>query len=205
MTIHVLPFWHKQMPEGVKISTVMKSGVFRMLSPFDLGPVRTYQGMSARNMENAWQYSKVYAKHVKDREPTADYYHWRRLGWAQKQAVRYPMGKGAVPEFSLWDGRKLGYVEARKAIYAPVYAKAVEDTEAFDTLNTLYQRGGDLILLDYDAYDHHSLGMHLTEVIDNPKRKMGHAFVLAMMLEGCLDWCLESRTETPPPASLRLL
>ncbi|MGR3295898.1 MAG: DUF6939 family protein [Candidatus Bathyanammoxibius sp.] len=193
MTVHVLPLWHKPMPPGVRVSTVMNSGVFRMLSPFVLGPVKTYEGMSARNVENAWQYSKVYARHAKEGEPTVEYYPWRDDGWANERAIRYPMGKGAVPEFSLWDGRKLGYVEARKAIYAPVYAKAVEDTEAFDMLRKLYDQPGALILLDYDAYDHHALGMHLTEVIDNPKRKMGHAFVLAMMLEGSLDWCLEDR------------
>lgn len=31
------------------------------------------------------------------------------------------------------------------------------------------------------------LGMSYKEVVLNPKRKMGHAFVLAMMLDGVLD------------------
>lgn len=33
-----------------------------------------------------------------------------------------------------------------------------------------------------DGYDHDNLGMSLTEVLNNPQRKMGHAFVLKMLL-----------------------
>jgi len=39
-----------------------------------------------------------------------------------------------------------------------------------------------LILRDFDAYDHVMIRWSLTEVLNNPDRKMGHAFVLAMML-----------------------
>ncbi len=198
MTVHVLPFWHKPMPAGERVSTTMRLGVFRMLSPFVLGPVATYDGLVSRNMENAWQFSKVYKGQLIGGEIPPAWFKWRDMGWADRKAHRYPMGRGAVPQFSWWDGERLGYVEARKRIYAPVYAKAVEDTVAFDMLNNLYQRGDDLVLLDYDAYDHHALGMHLTEVIDDPKRKMGHAFVLAMMLEGSLSWCLEPRSPEQP-------
>jgi hypothetical protein len=35
------------------------------------------------------------------------------------------MGRGAKPEYSLWDGERLDYIEARKRIYAPLYARAV--------------------------------------------------------------------------------
>ncbi len=198
MTIHVLPFWAKEWPAGERISTTMSSGVFRNLSPFVLGPVETYGGMTARNVENAWQFSKVYARHINEGQPTLEYYLWRDNGWANPRAIRYPWGKGAVPEFSLWDGEQLGYIEARKRIYAPVYARAVRPTQSFETLLTIYNTGKDIILLDYDAYDHHALGMSLVDVIDNPKRKMGHAFVLAMILEGSLSWCLESRPEAQP-------
>ena len=40
------------------------------------------------------------------------------------------------------------------------------------------------MLLDFDAYDYMSQGMTLRDVALNPKRSMGHAFVLAMMLKG---------------------
>jgi len=31
------------------------------------------------------------------------------------------MGRGVKPLYSLWDGKKLGYIEARIAIYDPLY------------------------------------------------------------------------------------
>lgn len=195
MTVHVLTFWHRPRPAFSAVDTTASSGVFRNLSPFVLGPVPTYGGRQSRNMENAWQFSKVYPKHAQDGEPTAEYYRWRDQGWADRQPLRYPMGKGSVPEFSLWDGEKLGYVDARKRIYALTYAEAVEHTESFEMLLDLYHAERDnVVLLDYDAYDHLALGMSLVDVINNPKRKMGHAFVLGMMLEGSLKSCLESPT-----------
>lgn len=93
------------------------------------------------------------------------------------------MGKGATPLYSLWGGEKLGYLEARKRIYFPLYAKAVVETPAFGTLLDLYRREGSVTLWDFDGYDHLALGLSLKEVVNNPHRKMGHAFVLAHLLE----------------------
>jgi hypothetical protein len=160
----------------------------RGLSPFHLGPVRMYPGAGvyeATNVENAWQFAKVYARHVgDDGKPTPDYFEWARAGWRHRRAIRYPMGKGAVPEFSWWDGEPLTYVEARKKVYTRIYAKAVYGTPAFEQLAQLYRDAGEILLWDFDGYDHHKLGMSLKEVLHDPTRKMGHAFVLAMLLEG---------------------
>jgi hypothetical protein len=57
--------------------------------------------------------------------PSAQYWDWAKEGWANQKAERFPMGRGAKPEFSLWDGERLGYIDARKRIYAPLYARAV--------------------------------------------------------------------------------
>jgi hypothetical protein len=46
------------------------------------------------------------------------------------------------------------------------------------------------VIRDYDAYDHESLGMSLIDVINNPKRKCGHAFVLLMILKNELEQCI---------------
>lgn len=48
-----------------------------------------------------------------------NWYEWAQKGFSNSSAVRFPKGKGASPLFSLWKGEKLGYVEARKKIYAP--------------------------------------------------------------------------------------
>lgn len=166
------------------VSTVAKAGQnWCNLSPFLLGPCKLYGNWSSKNMENGWQYSKVYPQFASRGEPTAQYFAWAKEGWSNSYAVRYPMGKGAVPLYSYWDGEKLKYVEARKRIYVPLYAEAVQKSIAFDSLKRLHEKN-DLILLDYDAYNHAAEGMTLTDVLNNPQKKMGHAFVLMMLLTG---------------------
>lgn len=173
-------------PEFVNTTSRASVPWHRDLSPFFLGPVKLYEGSvpgAARNMENAWQFAKVYKKHVgPDGDPTDDYFRWAQEGWGYARAVRYPMGKGAVPEYSWWEGERLGYVEARKRIYVPLYTRAVMRTRGFAKLRSLYRELGEVVLWDFDGYDHHELGMSLKEVLNDPERKMGHAFVLAMIL-----------------------
>jgi hypothetical protein len=92
------------------------------------------------------------------------------------------MGKGRRPLYSLWQGQKLGYVDARKQIYLPLYRDLVRHTPGFGILKNIYREGGRITLFDFDGYDHHKLGMSLNEVLNNPNRICGHAFILAMML-----------------------
>jgi hypothetical protein len=92
------------------------------------------------------------------------------------------MGKGRKPLYSLWDGRKLTYIDARYEIYLPLYRDAVKRTNAFRILKRIYQEKDLVTLFDFDGYDHHAIGMSLHEVLDNPNRICGHAFILAMML-----------------------
>jgi hypothetical protein len=92
------------------------------------------------------------------------------------------MGKGAIPEYSWWEGEKLSYVEARKRIYVPLYTRAVINTRTFEKLRELHEKEAEVWLWDFDGYDHVDLGMTLKEVLNDPTRKMGHAFVLAMIL-----------------------
>ena len=166
--------------------------IYKELSPFIL------PAPPSLNFENLWQYSKVYQCHLWNGEPSEQWYEWRDDGWGQKRAVRYPMGKGAKPEYSYWNGEKLGYIEARKQIYAPIYAENVATTDSYRILREQYNecnlRSKELILLDFDAYDHTHLGMSLVDVINNPNRKMGHAFVLIMLLTGMLEECITSPT-----------
>jgi hypothetical protein len=133
-------------------------------------------------MENAWQFSKVYPEHITNNCINDEYWEWAKEGWSNTKAIRYPFGRARKPLFSWWDGRRLDYVPARKAIYGPLYAEAVMKTQGFQHLQTLYRRYSNLVLLDFDAYAHKSFGMSLTDVLNNPKKKMCHAFVLAMLL-----------------------
>jgi hypothetical protein len=97
------------------------------------------------------------------------------------------MGKGARPEYSYWDSEKLGYLEARRRIYVPLYAQAVVRTQAYQRLKALYDAGNDIVLVDFDGYDHVAAGMTYRQVLDSPDKKMGHAFVLAMLLDRAIE------------------
>ena len=107
-------------------------------------------------------------------------------GWDDSYAHRYPMGKGKIPLYSYWNKEKLSYIEARKRIYIPLYATAVRKTLAFQELFNLFSQGKDIYLQDFDAYNHKKMGMSYLDVVNLESRKMGHAFVLAMMLEKVL-------------------
>lgn len=201
--IRVLPF-NQPLPENaVEVDTTSRSKTWsRGLSPFLLGPVELWGGHVAQNVENAWQYSKVYSEHLMPRVPgdslgpgnvgmalkLESWLEWAKAGWATKRAVRYPMGKGREPAFSYWDGARLDYVTARRTIYIPLYWNAVRaERYAFELLvgavHTANSTGHDLVLRDFDAYDHHALAMTYADVVHCTSRKMGHAFVLAMMLK----------------------
>lgn len=176
-------------PRGPKIKEVINTTSIsrdwgKGFSPFFLGPVVLYDGRIAQNMENAWQYSKVYTEHVdEDGNPATAYWDWASEGWSDYKAHRYPMGKGAKPLYSYWDGQKLTYIQARRKIYIPLYSAAVRNTIAFAKLCEL-ALAQDIWLWDFDGWDYRSLGMDLDDVPDCETRKMGHAFVLAAMIEG---------------------
>ena len=187
MTVRVIGFRDSYTPDEVIVNTTSRSPDpwSKGLSPFFLGPIPLYDGMISQNLENAWQYSKVYAEYLdSEGNPSPEYFEWAKAGWAKKEAVRYPMGKGAKPSFSWWEGKPLSYIEARKKIYIPLYAHAVVKTQAFEILKQRYiENKYQITLWDFDGYDHRSLGMSWSDVIHNDQRSMGHAFVIAMLLE----------------------
>ena len=158
------------------------------LSPFHLGPCPLYDEYTAAVMENAWQYAKVYKQHTDAHgDPTEAYWDWAKEGWTSEVPVRYPMKRGARPEYSLWKSEKLGYIEARKRIYAPLYAEAVQKTKGWQRLVQLYNERDTVILRDYDGYRHDKENMSLSDVLNCPYKIMGHAFVLKMLLTNDLE------------------
>ncbi|CAF3988462.1 unnamed protein product [Adineta steineri] len=184
-------------------------------SPFLLGPIELYPNAQdgkmyvAKNMENAWQFCKVYQQFTDEdgESPSEAYWKWAENGWNDSKPHRFPLGrKAGKPLYSLWNGKRLGYIEARKTIYAPLYAKYVEQTDAYKKLNDIYIKYccGDMndkqkrpmALLDFDGWDHLGQGYSLEEVIDKEKPKMGHAFVLAGLLENNLFWLSEPEKST---------
>jgi len=180
--------------DAVEVDTTSK-GSFKDLSPFYLGPI-TYEcphfgTLKCLRLENLWQYCKVYPEHTvmigADKYPhiTGYYWPWRAGGFADSKANRYPLGKGKKPLFSLWGMQRLDYVNARLKIYIPNYVNLVRQTKSYGLLYKWYvEEKRDIVLRDFDVYDYRSQGMTLKDVVHNPKRSMGHAFVIKMMLKG---------------------
>ena len=189
--IQVVNFKFKLPESNFIINATSRSNNWSMgLSPFICGPADLYDGYKSINIENLWQYSKVYSEYLNtDGNPSAAYFKWAQDGWNSKKANRYPMGRGAIPEYSWWDGEKLGYVEARKRIYIPKYSEAVRQTDAFKQLADIYKRmpkNKILYLLEFDAHNMPPGSFDYWDFWNNPNIKMGHSYVLAMMLEGLL-------------------
>ena len=191
--IHVINFKYNIPESDNVINTTSRSLTWsRGLSPFFCGPINLYDNYTSINVENAWQYSKVYAHldHIDDNgNPTASYFKWAQNGWNSVKADRYPMGKGVFPKFSYWAGEKLGYVDARKKIYIPLYSEAVKKTFAFKKLLEIYKqmpKEQTLYLKDFDAHSLTPGTFDYWDLWNNPNIKVGHAYVLAMLLENIL-------------------
>lgn len=107
------------------------------LSPKKLGPIH-FNGLEANNLENFWQFAKVFPCEYKD----------------EKQ--RKKMGITNKPLFSVYldkDGkeRKYSYVESRY-FYCRLYADLVRKEEKFIRLQNLLKEGYNLLICGYDAY-----------------------------------------------------
>lgn len=184
--LYVEKYSRKSFPEdSIVIDTTSRSNNWtKGLSPFILPGGHLYGKYYAKNVENAWQASKVYLDFVDvNGDPKSEYFEWAEKIWNSNYAYRYPMGKGAVPEYSWWDGEKLSYVEARKKIYIPIYQRNIIQSPAFRRLFELYKiEERDIYLIDFDGYNHVKLNKSIDEVINDPKEKMGHAFVIYNLL-----------------------
>ena len=182
----------KKEPGTINTTSHSAADWSRGLSPFTLGPIGLYGSHTARIFENAWQFAKLYPEHADTNGyPTDEYWTWAQNGWDSIMAFRYPAGKGRKPLCSLWNGNRLGYIEARKQIYIPLYQNAVKQTTAYQKLEHLYLEQGHLTLFDFDGYDHRQLGMSFSDVINCQTRICGHAFVLAIMLSYGSDFQID--------------
>ena len=163
--------------------SISKTELERGFSPFKLGPVPLPDGTMASCVENGFQFAKVHPQHLDaNGNPSSEYWAWARAGWSNPHPVRYPMGKGAKPAYLYWKGEKLGYIEGRSKCYFPVYRDAVRQSKSWEWLQNEYKAGKSIALWDFDGYREDELGMTLGDVLYDPTRTMGHAFVLKAML-----------------------
>ena len=153
------------------------------LSPSNLGPVTMYANLQAKNLENAWQYIKVYPEHFKNKRITAEHHEWALRGWSSPRANKFPMGRDKDPLFYLWDTEKLSEVEARKQVYIPLYKNLVENSEAYKGLKYIYEQEKDIVLIDNLAFDYLDLNITLEDYLNDSSKPFTHSLVLALMLE----------------------
>jgi len=170
--------------DSIIIDTTSRSTNWtKELSPFTIYGGHLYGNYWATNVENAWQAAKVYKLYDDNGTPKPEYFIWARKIWSSKYAYRYPMGRGAKPEYSWWDGQNLTYVDARKKIYVPIYSRGVIKTDAFNKLLDIYRTTNkDIYLIDFDGYNHIKMGKSLIDVLNDPNMKMGHGFVIYNLL-----------------------
>lgn len=101
----------------------------KIFSPFFIGEVNFENGY-AKNVENAYQFSKVWKEHLnEDGTIKKEYYKWRKEGFNNTKAIRYPMGKGNNAEFSLLGDTKMDYQEAKDKIYKKIYIEAFKNNK----------------------------------------------------------------------------
>lgn len=172
-----------------------KKHEFGHLSPYTL-TLNDWEGVKDVNVENSWQFSKVY-KSVKQQDQwnfvvghqgkvnvwshphetftkdydtlTQNYWLWRRKGFANPRAVRYPNGyqcrhevlyslqliSSPTSRVRIW--QELDYVEARRAIYNRTMIEAItcstdpDVVREFEQLKSLYRRGERLIFSEVDG------------------------------------------------------
>jgi len=169
------------LPQGyIEVNCTSRGDKYKELSPFTHYDVR-FKDIFANNVENAWQFSKVYPQHDDNGTPNEKWYEWRERGFKSSFAYRYPMGKGAKPLYSYVDGVKYDYVSARKEIYFPLYIDFCLHNSVFLELYKEVCDGYECYAIrDFDAYKMKKLT--LKEVVNNPYKKVGHGFVLYHLL-----------------------
>lgn len=160
--------------------------------------------------ENIHQFSKVYERvgyqneikagkiiwshpeevHMINGELTPAFWAWRKKGWNNPYAVRYPNGyngRGACL-YALWNENgnwiTLPYIPARKKIYCKVYTELVQATEAYKMLKALYDKGQSLQICEMDVRPGLITEEVLRRELNNPDFPFGHGYVLAACLMG---------------------
>lgn len=157
----------------------------QQLSPFLLGPVPVPDGPDAHNVENLWQFAKCYPEHwdYERGRPLPEWWAWRDRGFDDPSPKRYPMGKGARPVCTWWDGVALDRIAARQRLYRTSYLRCAVRTGAWRWLLRELRRGRRILMRDFDAFDHVVAGVPFDEALCDPVRPFGHGMILAAELE----------------------
>ena len=232
------PFYTNQCPdleERIIIDVTSRNedkSFARQLSPFFVGPVTGPDGATAPSLEVFWQVGKVFDHHDNGGRPSDDYFEYRKRmygaipGTIPKPVMRHPYREFGYEADDMlywpcWNNEKkeyerLSYLEARKKIYVPEYAKLVANSSALAYMKELLDEGKKIALLDFDGFNYYcdeamkvryrayvlkckknKIPVELTEkdftdikdmksAIGFAYMPVGHAFVVKALLQGDL-------------------
>lgn len=143
----------------------------RQVSPFFVGPVTGPDGASSDSLEVFWQVGKVFPHHDDNGQPSSTYFEYRNDMYSKKQGeIPKPIMRHPYHEFgyeaddmlywALWNPEngeyeRLSYLEARKKVYVPMYARLVADSDAFKWMKSLLDEGKKIALLDFDGFNYY--------------------------------------------------
>ena len=208
-----------------------KHPAFAQLSPFYAGPVTSSDGVRAEIFEIFWQCGKVYPCHDDNGKPNDAYFEWRNYFYSQTECTKDLMRHTCksigyehkdARYFAYFDKKQgdyipLGYVDARKKVYFPEYAKLIHNAVAFKYLKSLVDSGEKIALVDFDACNYNEqCAMQkeytayinkckknkvsptltvddflriksLKDLINAPFMKVGHGCVIKALLQGDLE------------------
>lgn len=201
------------------------------LSPFFIGPVIASDGAKANIFEVFWQCGKVYPCHDENGKPNDDFFKWRNEFYSKTECTKDLMRHSCKSlgyehkdcrYFAYYDKNKceyipLSFVEARKKVYFPEYAKLIYNTEAFLWMKSLVDSGKKIALVDFDGYNYYeacsmekkyeqyvnkckkekitptipeSAFLNITSMKDAvscPFLSAGHGFVIKALLQGDIE------------------
>lgn len=144
--------------------------------------------------------------------PNNTYRKWRKKGMNSPKAIRYPVGfthrHNVKCSYAIGDTNfttPLNYIEARKAIYFPIYSMLAENEEQFDELKTLLDNGQNLLIVEVDGPHQESMEYYknkynvnddfiennsilctpenLKIILNDAKHPFGHGYCLAAALQ----------------------
>jgi hypothetical protein len=85
---------NKHPEDAILINTTSRSTNWsKGLSPFIVEGGHLYGNYYAKNIENLWQFSKLYSEFADENgDPKPEYFIWAQKGWNSFYGQRYPMG-----------------------------------------------------------------------------------------------------------------
>jgi hypothetical protein len=202
-------------PYSLKIKGRIIENIYQMSKVYEKVPA-SKQTYSRWDPTVIWEHPAethvIFRKSNEDNitfELTPEYYAWRRKGFNNPHAVRYPVGfhhrtncLGSLKNVN--DDQLLNYIEARKQIYIPNYFEAIQNEPQFLQLKRMLQQGKNLLIIEVDGPHEESLDYYQKKyavednfiedstvlinqrnidiLLNDKKHAFGHGYCLAMAL-----------------------